>query len=241
VHDPGGDTGGARAREDPLAVPALRVRTLGAFHVWRSEELIAPARWSRRVVAALFKCLVTAPGRRLSREQAIDRLWPEAQAGPDRAAANLRATVHRLRGVLDALGAATSYLRSDGPMLVLDPHPAGATSGVGVAGRAHDGPATAHTWLDADAFTHAADAALAARDPAPGWAALDLYGGEYLPDDPYAGSRAASAARSCGGATRPCCCAWPNSARRLVMPPGRCVACASCWRPTPAMSPRRAS
>jgi len=190
------------------APPALRVRTLGAFTVWRGDEPIEQGRWSRRTVAALFKCLLTAPGHRLSREQTVDTLWPDADG--DRGDTNLRATIHRLRAVLDEPGATTSYLRSEGPILILDPHWVESS-----AGHQHRNPAhgaqheVPGDWLDADAFARAARRALAGGDIAAsgspvmrgrgtsarralaggdiaaGRAALDLYDGDYLPDDLY--------------------------------------------------------
>jgi len=152
------------------APPALRVRTLGGFTVWRGDRELAPGCWSRRTVAALFKCLLTAPGQRLTREQAADLLWPDADR--DQSGVNLRAAIHRLRAVLDEPGTATSYLRSVGAALILDPHPGS------LANQDQD-------WLDADAFARAARLALAGGDITTGQAALDLYGGAYLPDDPY--------------------------------------------------------
>ncbi len=152
--------------------PALRVRTLGGFTVWRGDRELAPGCWSRRTVAALFKCLLTAPAQRLAREQAADLLWPDADR--DQSGVNLRAAIHRLRAVLDEPGAATSYLRSERSILILDPHPGSP------AQQDQD-----QDWLDADAFARAARLALAGGDIAVGQAALDLYGGEYLPDDPY--------------------------------------------------------
>ncbi len=153
-----------------LPPPALRVRTLGGFTVWHGDRELAPGRWSRRTVAALFKCLLTAPGQRLTREQAADLLWPDADR--DQGSVNLRAAIHRLRAVLDEPGTATSYLRSEGSILLLDPHPGSP------ANQDQD-------WLDADAFARAARLALAGGDITTGQAALDLYGGAYLPDDPY--------------------------------------------------------
>jgi len=163
--DPSGIT-----RAPTLRTPTLRVRTLGGFTVWRGDSELAPGCWSRRTVAALFKCLLTAPGQRLAREQAADLLWPDADR--DQSGVNLRAAIHRLRAVLDEPGTATSYLRSQGAALILDPYLGS------LANQDQD-------WLDADAFARAARLALAGGDSAVGQAALDLYGGAYLPDDPY--------------------------------------------------------
>ncbi len=175
---PSGTAGIGPLQRDPSGItraptpttPALRVRTLGGFTVWRGDSELEPGCWSRRTVAALFKCLLTAPGQRLAREQAADLLWPDADR--DQSGVNLRAAIHRLRAVLDEPDAATSYLRSEGAALILDPHPGSPTN-------------QDQDWLDADAFARAASLALAGGDIAVGQAALDLYGGEYLPDDPY--------------------------------------------------------
>ncbi len=146
------------------------MRTLGGFTVWHGDRELAPGCWSRRTVAALFKCLLTAPGQRLTREQAADLLWPDADR--DQGSVNLRTAIHRLRAVLDEPGTATSYLRSEGSILLLDPH--------------RGSPANQdQDWLDADAFARAARLALTGGDMTTGQAALDLYGGAYLPDDPY--------------------------------------------------------
>ena len=149
-------------------VAALRVQTLGGFAVWQGEAAIPPEAWTSHRAAALFKCLLGAPRHRLPREQASELLWPEAE--PEAGATNLRTTIHRLRRVLDGPGAAVSYLRSEGELLVLAP-----------AGDAEP----VEEWLDATTFARMARAALAGQDAAACRAALALYGGEYLPDDPY--------------------------------------------------------
>ena len=146
--------------------PALRVRTLGGFMVWRGAQPIPAARWTRRAATALFTCLLSAPGYRLHREQVGDWLWPDAE--PPAAARNLHATLHLLRDILDGTGGALSLA---GDIVALEP-----------AGEA----AAAADWLDAVAFATAAGAALASTDRAGCRAALALYGGEYLPDEPYA-------------------------------------------------------
>ena len=150
----------------PLA--PLRVRTLGGFAVWRGETALGFEQWSSQRAAALFKCLLSAPGHRLPREQAIDLLWPEA--APEAGAANLRTTMHLLRRVLDAPGAPRSYLRTEGGVLALAPQGAASPD---------------DEWLDATAFARAARSALARQDAAACRAALTRYTGEYLPDSPY--------------------------------------------------------
>jgi len=175
VSTPGSASSAGRDRStsssrSPSTPPPLRVRALGAFVVWRGDESIPSERWSRPTVTLLFKSLLSAPGRRLTRDGAIDLLWPDAD--PDAGANSLRVATHRLRTVLDLPGASASasYLRAEQGLFVLDPHAVG----------------TGSAWLDADAFGQAARAALAGRDLVTCQAALDLYGGEYLPDDRYA-------------------------------------------------------
>jgi predicted ATPase/DNA-binding SARP family transcriptional activator len=146
----------------------LRVRTLGSFVVWRSGEIIPASQWGRRKAAALFKCLLSAPGYRLHREQLIDLLMPEMEF--DDAATALRSAVYRLRKVLDSPGAPASHLQNQGDLLALVPV---------VDGKPDEG------WLDAAVFAREAAAALAGQDVARCRKALDLYGGEYLPEDVY--------------------------------------------------------
>jgi len=151
------------------APAALRVQTLGGFAVWRGGQRIPAGRWTRRDVLALFTLLLGAPGYRVHRERVCDALWPEAD--PAAAARRLHATLHLLRAVLDGPGAAHSRVRLVGDVLALE--------------LAAEAPRGAE-WLDAAAFDHVAGAALASRDQAACRAALDCYGGDYLPDEPYA-------------------------------------------------------
>jgi len=150
-----------------LAAASLRVRTLGAFQVWRGAEALPGTLWGRRGCGVLFKCLLAAPGYRLRREQAVELLWPDAD--PAIGAANLRLATYQLRKALDVPGA--GYVQSAERSLQLAPMPGG-TAPPG--------------WLDAEAFAGAAETALAGSDVSTCRAALALYGGDYLPDDVYA-------------------------------------------------------
>jgi predicted ATPase/DNA-binding SARP family transcriptional activator len=147
------------------AVPTLRVRTLGGFAVWREGNPLALGGWGAQRAGELFKWLLGTANHRLTREQAIDRLWPETSA--ETAAVNLRVLVHRLRRALgEASGIAESVLHYDGRSLALAPgEPA--------------------PWLDADAFAQAAATALATHSAGLCRMALAYYQGEYLPEDPY--------------------------------------------------------
>ncbi|MDB5059380.1 MAG: transcriptional activator domain protein [Chloroflexi bacterium] len=144
----------------------LRVQTLGAFSVWRGHEQIPAECWARRSGTVLFKCLLCAPGHRMHQEQLIDVLWPNASSAVG--AGNLRVAVHWLRKLVDGDG--KTHIRLIDHWLMLAPSLHG------------DSPVE---WLDADAFVEHANRALAGDDLASCRAALDLYGGEYLPDDRY--------------------------------------------------------
>ena len=164
----------------PTPAPVLRVRTLGGFALWRGPVAVPAGAWSRRKAAALFKCLLDAPGHRLGREEAADLLWPEA--GPTEAANSLKVTIHHLRRILSTgdtspapPGGGSPYLRSEGDRLWLVAAPSGESASAGVG------------WWDAEVFAQAAHAALASRDRRACEAALALYTGEYLPDDRYEG------------------------------------------------------
>jgi predicted ATPase/DNA-binding SARP family transcriptional activator len=158
---------GADAPPVAPTVAPLRVQTLGGFAVWRGAQQVPAEAWSGRHAVALFQCLLSTPGHRLAREQAIEALWPEAD--PEAGAHRLRTTIHRLRRALDLPGATARYLRTEGDILALAP-PGDALP---------DGE-----WLDATAFAQAARAALAGQDAAACRAALVRYTGEYLPDQP---------------------------------------------------------
>jgi hypothetical protein len=144
----------------------LRVQTLGGFAVWRDGAPLPTHSWARHRTGALLKWLLAAPGQRLSRDQAIELLWPRAT--PTGSATNLRVLLHRLRRALgeppDTTSSAISF---DGEMLMLLP-------GLPV-----------QEWLDAEAFALAAKLALAGSDRAACRGAAALYTGEYLPDDRY--------------------------------------------------------
>ena len=157
----------------PAAGPVLRVRTLGAFTVWRGSERIPAAAWSRHKAAALFKVLLGAPGHRLRREQIVEALWPDA--APGRGDNSLRFTLHQLRAIVDPSQMPDSYIQARDGLLELS-----ATLHEG--GEASEQPVG---WLDATAFAGAADAALAGEEIAACRAALDLYTGPYLPEVPY--------------------------------------------------------
>ncbi|MFJ8956149.1 ATP-binding protein [Streptomyces sp. NPDC102381] len=156
------------------AAPLLRLRLLGGFSATRDTGPPLAERWPRPGARALVKLLAVVPGHRLHREQAMDICWPDADPGS--AAGSLRVALHAARHALEpelAPRATSSYLLSDGGMLLLDP---------------------ATVWIDADAAETTAEAALTEGGAAVAGtgaavaelaAALALFTGELLPEDRY--------------------------------------------------------
>jgi predicted ATPase/DNA-binding SARP family transcriptional activator len=85
------------------AAPELRVYLLGQFRVERRTEhgwhVIDHHTWQRRRARSLLGCLLTSPGRRVGREQAMDLLWPDLEA--DISTNRLNGAVHELRQLLE--------------------------------------------------------------------------------------------------------------------------------------------
>ena len=140
----------------------VRVWLLGDFRVTVGSTPIEKAAWRLKKATALVKLLALAPGHRLHREQALDVMWPDF--GTRAASNNLRQTLYAARRILD-LEAGSRYLVSQSESLVLCPE--------------------GNLWVDVKAFQEAAALARRAKEPATYRAALDLYGGDLLPDDRY--------------------------------------------------------
>ena len=122
--------------------------------------------WRLRKAASLVKLLSLAREHRLHRERVMMVLWPDLDEKP--AANNLHRVLHFARGVLEANPAnnnASRYLTLRGGLLQLCP----------------DGPIR----VDVEAFEDAAATARRGREPAAYRAAIELYTGELLPEDPY--------------------------------------------------------
>ncbi|WP_086824506.1 AAA family ATPase [Streptomyces sp. NRRL B-24572] len=147
-------------------VPLLRLHLLGGFRATRGSGPPPAERWPRLTAQTLVKLLAVTPGHRLHREQVMDLCWPDA--GPQTAPNNLRVALHAARRALEpelAPRAASSYLISDGALLLLDP---------------------ATVWVDADHVEEAARSALASRDMTELENVLERFEGGLLPEDPYA-------------------------------------------------------
>ncbi len=77
----------------------LRLRTLGAFNVWRGNDEIRDRDWRSIKARQLLQLLLVEHGRMLSRERIMDMLWPGLET--EAAANNLRVTLSRLTRALE--------------------------------------------------------------------------------------------------------------------------------------------
>jgi predicted ATPase/DNA-binding SARP family transcriptional activator len=123
-------------------------------------------RWQRRKTRHLAALLALQPHHRLHKEEIQDLLFPELDA--EQAAAALRKLVHDARHGLEPrlrAGAKSRFVRTEGELVWLE-----APGGVEV---------------DVEEFERQASAALAADDRAACEAAVALYTGDLLIEDPY--------------------------------------------------------
>src|SRR3712207_4993842 len=143
---------------------SIRVRLLGGFSVWVGSRGVGEGAWRLRKAKSLVKLLSLSSGHALQREQLMDLLWPEL--GKEAATNNLRVSLHAARRALtpDSV-AASHYLASEEERIALCPE--------------------VELWVDAEAFEEAANNARRSREPGAYRAALELYGGELLPEDRY--------------------------------------------------------
>src|SRR2546422_313867 len=102
----------------------LRIFVLGQFCVELLQgnewQPVINRTWRRHRARALLGCLLSSPGRRLGREQAIEALWPDLEM--ETAANRLNGAVHELRQILEpgiARPAASRMLRLERDVLEL--------------------------------------------------------------------------------------------------------------------------
>lgn len=138
---------------------AMRVTTLGGFHVTVGGRVIADGEWSRRKAKELLWLLVSRESRSVLREEAIEVLWPNQ--GADAALTRFRVSLHSLRNTLEparATGEPSAFVRSRRDRVEL----------------------TEHVDVDVQEFRSLTDAPPtleAARR------AIDLYQGDFIADE----------------------------------------------------------
>lgn len=140
--------------------PPLHIRTLGCFEVRQGPRTVPEAAWRQRRAGELFRLLLLAERRCLTRDQVLDALWP------DKPPSAVNTPFHQ----------ATSALRRALEPDLPDRFPSRYLEVEGGRVALHLPPGS---WLDCEAFerqVHGGD-----------WlAAVALYGGELLPGDRYA-------------------------------------------------------
>jgi predicted ATPase/DNA-binding SARP family transcriptional activator len=134
---------------------SLRISLLGSFSAAAGGHAVSEGAWRLRKAKSLVKLLALAPEHRLHRDQAIELLWPDRDAAA--AANNLHQALYVARR---ALGASAIELRDD--TLVLG-----------------------EAVVDVEEFERAAASARGSGDRALCAGAVELYGGELLPEDRY--------------------------------------------------------
>src|SRR6266487_543732 len=157
-----------------LPSPVLRVYLLGQFRVERKNgnewSAIDSRIWHRRRARALLGCLLSSSGRRLSREQVMELLWPDLDI--DIAANRWNGAVHELRQILEpeiSRPATSRMLRLERDILEL--------------------ASSTQLWVDAEAFEGLLQEANNCSDPDETERLLEeaaaLYRGSYLLEELY--------------------------------------------------------
>jgi DNA-binding SARP family transcriptional activator len=144
----------------------LKIIVLGGFRVEFDGQIVDEGSWRLSKARTLVKLLALADDHQLHREQVMDILWPEME--PTAANNNFHQVLFAARRALATVivgDTAVTVLRLQNQILALDP--------------------TIPCWVDAEAFQQAVADALRSTEPADSYAAVQLYGGELLPEDRY--------------------------------------------------------
>jgi predicted ATPase/DNA-binding SARP family transcriptional activator len=143
--------------------PELRIELFGGFHVVAGTSAVEERAWRLRTARRLVKLLALTPEHSLHREKVIETLWPDRE--PRAASNNLRQALFVARRALDSCGAdGAARLELAHEVLTLVP------------GRLQ---------IDVEEFEAAAGRAERAPSIEHHREAIDLYGGELLPEDRF--------------------------------------------------------
>ena len=138
----------------------LTISLLGGFSVAVDDHVVPDGEWHLKRAADLVKVLALTSRHRLPKEHVLEALWPGGD--PEHGATNLRKVAFQTRQVL---GLPDGIVLEE-QLVKLAPD--------------HD------VVTDTERFVDAASRALARGDPAACREAASRYGGELLPEDPYA-------------------------------------------------------
>lgn len=145
---------------------SVEICILGPFKVAVDGVPVAEHRWTRRKAKFLVQLLALEPYHQLHREQIVELFWPEHD--PEAAANNLYKIIYLARRALEprlSSRAESKFIRARGNRVALH--------------------APGRLWIDADEFEPRALAAIRQADLNACEAALKLYKGELLVDEPY--------------------------------------------------------
>ncbi|WP_433534143.1 BTAD domain-containing putative transcriptional regulator [Micromonospora sp. CA-249363] len=149
-----------------LRVPAVVIHTLGDFRVFRAGAVVPYGEWQSKKARDLLKILVAHRGRAVPRARLMELLWPDES--PSRTANRLSVLLSTLRRVLSTSGRGAVLADRGSVAVDLDV-----------------------IDVDVETFLTAAEeaqAALRAGHPDTARALVradELYGGDFLADDPY--------------------------------------------------------
>jgi DNA-binding SARP family transcriptional activator len=163
VRDQAARAAGLLASLPPESAAALEIQTLGGFSVIRGGVTLPASEWQSKKARDLLKLLVARRGRPVTRETAMDLLWPGED--PGKLSNRLSVALSTLRAVLDRDRAYSPdhFVRADAASISLD---------------------GSNASVDVDAFCDAATRGLADA-PRELQAAESLYVGDFLEEDPY--------------------------------------------------------
>lgn len=107
-------------RHDTTTRTVLTVTTLGSFSVALRGETVPIKQWQSKKARDLFKMLVSLRGRPLTRDLAIERLWPDDD--PAKASSKLSVALATTRSVLDPDKEfpPEHYVRAEADSIVID-------------------------------------------------------------------------------------------------------------------------
>jgi predicted ATPase/DNA-binding SARP family transcriptional activator len=143
---------------------AVRIRLLGGFSVWVGDVEVPDSAWSLRKARSVVKLLALARGHTIHREVLCETLWPDRDAAA--AQNNLHQVLYAARRALEAGGAdRRDVLGLRDELVALCPE--------------------GSVCVDVERFEAAAREARAAGELAAYREALELFGGELLPEDRY--------------------------------------------------------
>lgn len=149
-----------------VAPPRLRIKGLGQFKVWQGRRSIPDQSWQRRKAGELLRCLLLEPDHSASREEVLEKLWPDYT--PPTAIDLLHQATSTLRHTLEPDlpdRFPSRYLCLDGERVYLQLPPG--------------------SWIDFEHFEQTLPTAIQTHNIENLKQVLSIYSGELFPMDRY--------------------------------------------------------